>query len=51
MEKYGVETDTKKDKTASKDNACPDCGSQLEDKEKTGVDKCPEDGTKPFEKK
>jgi len=52
MEKYGVE-EPKRDKVAKdKDgkNVCPDCGKPLEDERETGVAKCPEDGTKPFEK-
>jgi ribosomal protein L37AE/L43A len=51
MEKFGVVTEPDKEKTASDEKKkCPDCGKKLEDKDNTGVDKCPKDGTKPFEK-
>ena len=50
MDKYGVETE-KQDKTAGDKPKCPDCGKDLEDPDKTGVPICPNDGSKPFEKK
>jgi len=51
MEKYGVEEDQDKTKTASRVRTCPDCGCKLEDSHTTGgllicSGGC---GTKPFE--
>jgi RNA polymerase subunit RPABC4/transcription elongation factor Spt4 len=49
MEKYGVEEEKNKGKTAADADACPKCGSKVE---KHGdVKICPEDGSEPFEKK
>jgi DNA-directed RNA polymerase subunit RPC12/RpoP len=50
MDKYGVETE-KPVKTADDKPKCPNCGKPIEDPEKTGVPLCPDDGSKPFEKK
>ncbi len=51
MEKYGVEEDQDKTKTASADVVCPDCGRELEDAHTTGgLLICIHCGTKPFEK-
>lgn len=48
MDKYGVDT-AKEDKTADIDSKCPECGKPVEvDGE---VLRCPDHGTKPFEKK
>jgi len=49
MDKYGVETDPEKIKTADKDERCPTCGRELE--KDSPVKKCPVHGTEPFEKK
>ena len=48
LEKYGVE-ETNLPKTAECGTSCPSCGKQLEDKNNTGVLKCPSCGTRPFE--
>lgn len=50
MDKYGVtiEEDSDKTKTAAATQHCPDCGAELE---KGGVPKCPNCGTRPFEKR
>jgi ribosomal protein L37AE/L43A len=47
MDKYGVEE--REDKVASDEEACPKCDKEIEDKEETGVKKCPDCGTEPFE--
>ena len=51
MEKYGVEVEPEdtKEKVGSTEKTCPDCGKELD--KKANVPKCPEHGTKPFEKK
>lgn len=46
MEKYGVELDDEKTKTAEKGAKCPKCGAEL-----TDPAHCPNCGTEPFEKK
>lgn len=48
MEKLGVEVDDEKTKTSSKTKGCPVCGRELV--ADSSVPKCPEHGTKPFEK-
>lgn len=49
MDKYAVETDTEKDKTASEGGAvCPLCGAKLDTE--ASVPRCPTHGTAPFEK-
>jgi rubrerythrin len=49
QEKYGVEVDPSSQKTAEEGplNECPKCGREVE---MTNVPKCPECGTKAFEK-
>jgi rubrerythrin len=47
VDKYGVETDQTKEKTASDKGACPSCGTTLS---KEAPNHCPKCGTKPFEK-
>lgn len=49
MEKYGVDTNEEKTKTASEGKTCPECGATL--KTGTNVPVCPNCGTKPFEEK
>jgi len=50
MEKYGVEEDQEKTKTASETVTCPDCGCALKDSQTTGgLLICEQCGTKPFE--
>jgi hypothetical protein len=47
MEKYGVEVDPEKEKTANEgEKKCPTCGSDLSP---GNVPHCPKCGTKPFE--
>lgn len=48
MEKYGVE-ENPPDKVAQSSTHCPNCGTELENLDHTGVAKCPTCGTKPFE--
>lgn len=50
MDKYGVEESEDKTAEVKETNICPTCGSRLEDQTETGVLKCLECGTKPFEK-
>lgn len=52
MDKYGVELDPDKTKTASETKHCPICGTELE-KDSSGkyLMKCPNHGTEPFERK
>ena len=51
MEKYGVQTDDEKTKTASEGNApCPKCGSNKVDYS-ANVPVCPKCGTEPWEPK
>lgn len=52
MEKYGVDLDPDKTKTASQTKHCPVCGQELE-KDGAGnyINKCPTHGTEPFERK
>lgn len=49
MEKYGVDTNEEKTKTATEGQKCPECGATL--KTGTNVPVCPNCGTKPFEEK
>ena len=55
MEKYGVEIDQEKAKTASTENRCPQCGKVLVTRGKDGDVSptwyCPNCGTKPWEKR
>lgn len=53
MEKYGVELDPSKEKTADGGGrrACPICGQELEKSEGVYLNKCPSHGTEPFEHK
>lgn len=54
MEKYGVQEEVPKkdDKTAnSNPEVCPDCNAILDNLSTTGVLKCPQCGTRPFEKR
>jgi ribosomal protein L37AE/L43A len=55
MEKYGVEESRveKNEKTANTEDPefCPDCQLPLLSVAKVGVLKCPQCGTKPFEKR
>jgi hypothetical protein len=48
MEKYGVEIDKEKVKTAGAKKVCPECGAELSFI--TTPPTCPNCGTKPFEK-
>ena len=49
MEKYGVTTDTEREKVASKEGRpCPDCGSGKVDYAGS-TPHCPNCGTKPWE--
>jgi len=48
MEKYGVQIDEKKEKTAGTKKTCPKCGAVLDS---VFPPKCPACGTEPFEKK
>lgn len=50
MEKYGVEVDQEKEKTASKDDTCPKCGSKMPVSNQVNIPKCDTCGTEPFEK-
>lgn len=50
MEKLGVETDVGKEKTASTEKVCPQCGSKLSSSDEVNVPKCEKCGTEPFEK-
>ena len=47
MEKYGVELDPQKEKTAGKDLTCPKCGKPITE----DPPKCDHCGTEPFEKR
>lgn len=49
MEKLGVKTDEEKQKTASEQKTCPECGGAL--RTDTNVPTCSKCGTKPFEAK
>ena len=53
MEKYGVQIDDEKVKTAEErpSTECPDCKTLLRPSEETGVLFCPKCGTQPFEQK
>jgi tRNA(Ile2) C34 agmatinyltransferase TiaS len=53
MEKFGVEVDSSKTKTASDEEKqlCPVCGRELEKSGNNYINKCPVHGTEPFEKK
>ena len=48
MDKYAVEVDDEKTKTAGKGNTCPGCGGPLT--KKGNVPHCANCGTEPFEK-
>jgi DNA-directed RNA polymerase subunit RPC12/RpoP len=48
MDKFGVQTDEDKTKTAGEGATCPVCASKL--LENTNVPTCPKCGTKPFER-
>lgn len=50
MEKYNVQLDDEKTKTASDKPTCPKCGSELY-KPSQGIPQCPKCGTEPFEKR
>lgn len=50
MEKYGVQYDDEKTKTASQSKTCPKCGSALSI-EQLANRHCPKCGTEPWEKK
>ena len=54
MDKYGVELNPEKSKTANQGErrVCPTCGQELE-KDSAGqyLNKCPSHGTEPFERK
>lgn len=51
MEKYGVQTDLEKTKTADSSDRqiCPKCGQELEKVDGVYLSKCPSHGTEPFE--
>jgi NADH pyrophosphatase NudC (nudix superfamily) len=49
MEKYGVQEDEDKAKTASTNNRCPKCGEELTQEGTINVRHCPSCGTLPFE--
>jgi ribosomal protein L37AE/L43A len=49
MEKYGVQEHSEKVAEITDSTVCPVCGSQLTDRDQTGVLVCPKCGTKPFE--
>ena len=49
-EKYGVEQEEEVVKTASRTKSCPSCGLALLPSTTTGILRCPECGSKPFEK-
>ncbi len=53
LEKYGVQTDLEKTKTADGSNrqVCPTCGRELEKVDGNYLHKCPSHGTEPFEVK
>lgn len=52
MDKYGVEIDDEKSKTASQGKVCPQCGGKLpEVGGAMNPNWCPKCGTEPFEKK
>lgn len=51
MEKYGVDEQDSQEKVATDANQCPECGSLLDSVDNTGVLKCRNCGTKPFERK
>lgn len=48
MEKYGVQYDDEKSKTASTEGRCPECGMPLDPKTPRYCKDC---GTKPFERR
>jgi hypothetical protein len=48
MDKYGVEIDQEKQKTASGTKTCPKCGLPINEDDPPKCDKC---GTEPFEKR
>lgn len=52
MSKYGVLEDNEEGKTAADklSKRCPVCGAALEDDAKNNVKKCPDCGTRPFER-
>jgi ribosomal protein S27AE len=47
MEKYGVDQDEDKTKTASEKKRCPKCGAVIRQHGKVCL--CPKDGSEPFE--
>lgn len=49
MEKYGVQEDEDKTKTASANDRCPKCGEKLTQEGTVNVKHCPSCGTLPFE--
>lgn len=51
MEKYGVQIDDEKTKTASEKKKCPKCGAELSVKMSLPFPVCLECGTEPFEKR
>ncbi len=53
MDKYNVQYDDEKSKTASKDDRCPKCGGPVEygAMVQKAFPYCPKCGTEPFEKK
>lgn len=48
MDKYGVEYDDEKTKTADSEKKCPECGHVLDPSTPNYCENC---GTRPFEKK
>lgn len=51
MDKYAVETDAEKTKTAGKDERCPKCGALAHFDHHRNVPWCAKCGTEPWEKR